>query len=632
MALMTRISTALSVLTGRSDRASLHLYGAGDGGMVLGGDSLAGPAVNPESALALSAVWRALNITGEAIGKLPLVLYRRTEQDNGLPGRDRLDRNSVARMLAVRPNPEMTAFSFWSGLVMLSRQWGNGYAEIQLDDRGRPAALWPIHPTRVTAARRQIEGREVLGYWVHLTAAETSIAVTDAGGDPGRSQRGRVWIDADSMFSLPNTTFNMITGISTIAAARANLSLAVAAENYGASFFGNSGRPSGILVHPATLSPEAAKRIKESWGTANGRGNSQGTPVLEEGVEYKAISMPPEDAQFIETRRLQIQDIARWFGVPLHKLMDMGGATFSNIEHQAAEFREDTVLPMARKIEQEIDYKILRRLERGRLFARFDLDALVVPSATERADYLLKMRQGGFINADEGRVRENLTPMPGSQGQGVWHPVNMATVLADGSAMLPYRPAETIETDASGNPDPKKLPGATPAPVEPSDEVGDRAGVPELSESPASAGEMGASEARAGADGAAVLDMKPTEPDGPAWAALRPVFGDVFERMATREDRAKAAKKDPDAAWLDGWRGKHTEWTAAQLLAPVRAALAAQGVAEGRDTDDGTAIELAAGVAAEWCESITLEPRQDGEAHRLVGAALEAVKVDAWTL
>lgn len=545
------------------DRARKTTFGVGveDDRLVsiLGGDDgAAGVTVTPDAAMGVAAIWRAVSLISGTIGKLPLLLFERERRDDGLPARRLVTDMPLARLMRERPNPEMSAVSFFGTLVAHALQWGNGYAEIERAPSGRPVAFWPIHSSRCKPVRlRDDDGQTVLRYEVTL----------DKPVEPGGMRR--VYLHPDDVLHVPGMTFNGLTGLSVLQYARASMGLTIAADRYGASFFANSGRPSGLLKYPGRLSQEAAERLRSDWGTQYGGGRSQGTPVLESGIEYQPMSLPPDDAQFIATRGVQVLEVARWYGVPPHKLMHMDSATFSNIEHQGSEFREDTISPWCVKLEQEIGYKVLRTISGGRLYVRFDLDDLVVPSLAERADAYMKLRQAGVMNTDEIRAKEGMSPLPGNAGQTYLHPVNMGIVQADGSVVLPY---------------PSTGPGqSNPVPTEPSDEGDENRADP--------------------------LEV------------LRPVFADAWQRMVTREERAKAASKaENKAAWLVEWAAKHRTWVAEQLLAPMRAALAAQGVPQ------DAAGQLADRVAAKWCEGITLESRQADGADSAVLAAIDAAR------
>lgn len=526
-----------------------------------------GEPVTAETSLGVSAVWRAVSLISGTVGKLPLLLFRRYVDDLGLVQRDIVLDTPKARMLSIRPNPEMSPSNFWSSLIANALLWGNGLAEIQRDGQSRAVGLWPIHWSRVTM--RRFEGR--LRY---VVATDRDMV--------GRDTPASVSLPPEDVIHVSGLTFNGLWGLSVIEYARQSMGLTIAADKYGAKFFGNSGRPSGVLTHPGQLGTEAATRLRESWSKQHGGQNSSGTAILEEGMKYERIGMPPEDAQFIQTRGVQVVEVARWYGVPPHKLYSLDRATFSNIEHQGSEFREDTIHPWATKVEQEINYKILTGPGNEGLYCQFDLDMLAVPTMAERATAYQAMRQAGWINADEIRSRERMSPLPGGAGQTYWHPVNMAVVGADGLPILAEAPSASADPVA----DPASDPGDEPAP------------------SPA---------------------LPPVSPDDENRVAhLVPIFGDVADRVVRREERAKAASKAEDKAeWLAGWAAKHREWVADQLLPAIRAAMMAMGI----DDRDGYAVDAAKQIAGEWCHDLVLEQRSGDWPERAVSAAIEAVKV-----
>ena len=516
----------------------------------------AGEYVTHDRALGVSAIWRAVNLVSSTIGKLPMLAYRRTMQPSGLIGRELMIDTPTAKMLGLRPNPEMSAATFWSTLTANVLQWGNGLAEIERSRSGRPVNLWPIHWSRVDVTR--LNGRVVY-------------KIRDDNGD-------YTVLNSDDVLHVPGLSFNGTTGLSVIQYARASMGLTVAAEKYGARFFANSGRPSGVIKHPMKLTPEASMRLRETWAKNYSGHGAQGTAVLEEGMDYKPIGMPPEDAQFIQTRAVQVLEVARWYGVPPHMLYQMDKATFNNIEHQSASFRDETIDSLATRIEQEVDYKIMSSSE----FARFDRDRIVIPGLLERSDAYSKQRMAGLINADEARAAEGRSPIPGGAGQAYWQPVNVY-VVGEGGEPLP----------------PPSQSGSLPA-VSPDDEnnIRDNDG--------GSAGH--------------------TVSSSVGLACLSPVFADVAERMTLRETHAKARCKAQDrAAWLASWSAKHRDWVADQLLPVIRSALVIQGI----EDRDGYADDLAKGIAAEWCDGMTFEPRTGGSLEKAIAAAMQAVKVES---
>jgi HK97 family phage portal protein len=203
--------------------------------------------------------------------------------------------------------------------------------------------------------------------------------------------------------------------------------LDLATRQFGGRFFGNDSRPGGILTHPGKLSPDGAKKLKRGWEEAHrGLSNSQRVAVLEEGVTWTTIGIPPEQAQFLETRRYGRSEIAGLFRVPLHLIGDLERATFSNIEAQSLEFAKYSLTPWLVQIEQAIQ-RDLFGISAGKRshFAEHLLEGLLRGDSQARAAYLQTMRQNGALNADEWRALDNLNPIPSGKGKIYWQPVNM---------------------------------------------------------------------------------------------------------------------------------------------------------------------------------------------------------------
>ena len=213
-------------------------------------------------------------------------------------------------------------------------------------------------------------------------------------------------------------------GYSPITLAKDCIGLGLAAERFGASFFSNGARLGGILQHPAKLSQEAADRLRESWGNAyGGSGNTGKTAILEEGMNFTQLGIPPDDAQFLETRKFQVDDIARWYGVPPHMVGSMESATFSNIEHQQIEYVTHTLRSWLVRWEQELQRKIYMD---DTIFPQFIVDGLLRGDTKTRYESYRVARETGWLSVNEIRGLENLNPIDG--GDQFIQPLNMGTV------------------------------------------------------------------------------------------------------------------------------------------------------------------------------------------------------------
>ena len=365
-----------------------------------------GARITPEGSLTNGAVWRCVQLLADTTGALPLVTYRR------LPGggKERASGLPIYRILHDAPNPEMTAIDLRSALVGHLYLWGNAYCEIQRDGYlGKVMALWPLRPDRMTLAR--VGGNLVYDYRL-----------------PDGTERR---FASESIWHLRLLASNGIQGYSPVSLARQTIGLSMATEEYGARWFGNGGRPSGILTHPGQLKPDARKNLKASWEEAhNGLGNAQRVAVLEEGVSWQAIGTPPEDAQFLETRSFQITEIARWFGVPPHLVGDVERSTSwgTGIEEQNLAFYTLTLMPLLRRIESSALQKLFTEAEQQTLFPEHLLDALLRPDTLKRSQALQVQFMNGAISQDEWREIENRNPLPDGLGKKFYYPANLLVV------------------------------------------------------------------------------------------------------------------------------------------------------------------------------------------------------------
>ena len=374
-----------------TDRARWYIYG----------DVL----VNENTALSLSAIYRAATYIAQTTAILPWGVY----EDSQVRPTD-----PVHYMLRRRPNPEMSPFEFKRLMVFTALLRGNAYAEIEFNNAGVPMALWPI-PTGATTPKRN-------------EAGELFYRVSGVGD--------YVDIPASNMFHIKNIGSDGIVGMSIIGLAARTIGMGIAAEEFGSNLFKNQAIPSGVLESPKELSGEAAARLRDQFAEHfSGRKNAGKPIVLEEGMKWNSITIKPEDLQFIETRRFTVTDIARWFGLPPHKLADLERATYSNVEHLAIEVVNDAITPWCKCFEEEADYKLLGR-RRGNVYTKLDLRGLL------RGDYESRMRgyatglQNGMYCVNETRAWEDLSPVPGGDNYFVqmqMTPLELAGQLPTGN-------------------------------------------------------------------------------------------------------------------------------------------------------------------------------------------------------
>jgi HK97 family phage portal protein len=358
-------------------------------------------AVSEQTALNYSAVWSAVTLIAGDVASLPLILYKR------LPGggRERFLQHPLYRLLHDEPNSEMSSLTFREVLTAHLLTWGNAYAEIERDIAGRPVALWPLTPDRVTPLR---DPSGALVYRVNNPGKADSML------DPGR------------VLHVSGLGFDGLMGYSVVAKARESLGLGVAAERFGATFFGNGATFGGILSHPSKLSDVALKHLKESIEARHaGVDKAHKFLMLEEGMSYANIGIPPDDAQFLETRQFQIEEVARWFNVPPHKIGYLKYGTYSNIEQQAIDYVTGTLRRWLVRWEQEVTRKLIAPSERRQQYVEHLVDALLRGDTASRYSAYATARQWGWLSVDDIRERENMNPLPDGSGQMYLVPTNM---------------------------------------------------------------------------------------------------------------------------------------------------------------------------------------------------------------
>jgi HK97 family phage portal protein len=371
-----------------------------------GAETAAGITVDETTALNCSAIWAAVRVLSETIGALPLLLYRRLPEG----GKVRAPEHPAYRLARDEPNPEMTAIVCKETLQAHVLLWGNLYAEIERDGAGRPVALWPLPPNRVTPDRD--EGGELIYV---LT----------------RNTGGQITFRSENVLHIPGLGFDGLTGYSVVTMARESFGLGLATERYGAGFFGSGSLPGGVLEHPGALTKEAKRNLRESWEEMHqGAKRAHRIAILEEGMKFHALGIPPEDAQFLETRKFQVTEVARWFNIPPHMLRDLERATFSNVEQQALDFLTYSLTPWLVRWEQEFKRKLLTAADRDTFFFEHLVDALLRGDTLTRYQAHKIALDSGFKNIDEVREIENLNPLPAGQGKVYRVPLNTAPVGA----------------------------------------------------------------------------------------------------------------------------------------------------------------------------------------------------------
>lgn len=380
------------------------------------GRTASGKAVNERSAMQMSAVYACVRILSEAVAGLPLHLY----QYNDSGGKEKALAHPLYTLLHDEPNPEMSAFSFRETLMTHLLLWGNGYAQIIRNGRGEVLALYPLMPDRMTVDR---DSRGRLYY--EYTRSESDTATL--------GKKTSVILSPSDVLHIPGLGFDGLVGYSPIAMAKQAVGMGLACDEYGASFFANGAQPGGVLEHPGVV--KDPKRVRESWNAIyQGSQNAHRVAVLEEGMSYKPISISPEQAQFLETRKFQIDEIARIFRVPPHMVGDLDKSSFSNIEQQSLEFVKYTLSPWITRWEQAIHRALLLESEKKRYFARFNVEGLLRGDYQSRMNGYAVARQNGWMSANDIRELENLDRIPTEDGGDLYLINGNMTKLSDAGA------------------------------------------------------------------------------------------------------------------------------------------------------------------------------------------------------
>nr|WP_149734599.1 phage portal protein [Propionispora hippei] len=370
------------------------------------GASSSGQTVNERTALQTTAVYACVRILAETIASLPFHTYRYTTN-----GKEKAMDHQIYYLLHSEPNPEMTSFVFRETLMGHLLLWGNAYAQIIRDGRGRVVSLYPLLPNKMLVNRND----QGILYYQYEKDGQTFL------------------LRNYEVLHIPGLGFDGLIGYSPIAMAKNAIGMAIATEEYGAKFFANGANPGGVLEHPGVVKDPA--RIRESWNAVyQGSSNAHRVAVLEEGMKFQSIGIPPEQAQFLETRKFQINEIARIFRIPPHMIGDLEKSSFSNIEQQSLEFVMYTLDPWVVRWEEAIQRALFSESEKRQYFVKFNVDGLL------RGDYQSRMngyavgRQNGWLSSNDIRELENLNRIPAELGGDLYLINGNMTKLADAGA------------------------------------------------------------------------------------------------------------------------------------------------------------------------------------------------------
>lgn len=399
--------------------------------------STSGLPITADSSLGYGPFWAGVRVLSETLAQVPLHIYRRLPDG----GKEKATDHPLYDLLHTSPNPEMTSFVWREVGQSQCVTWGNSYSEKVHDATGRIVEMWPLAPDRMQI-RRNDSGIKIFRY-------------TKRSGE-------QVDLPANKVFHVPGLGWDGTEGYSVLHMARSALGLGLAAEAFGSMFFGQGSKTSGIISTPADLDQSQADTLREKFeGRHAGIRNSHRTGVLTNGATYTPTSIPPEDAQFLQTRKFQVTEMARILRLPPHMIGDLEHATYTNIEQQSLEFVKFGMLPWFVRWEQQFNKDLLGN--DPVYFCEFLIDGLERADAKTRAEVFAIRHQNGTLNADQWRASENENPLPDGAGQKYWMPLNMTEVgpdpiraeIVNKLVLAGFDPAETLA--AIGMPEIKHL-------------------------------------------------------------------------------------------------------------------------------------------------------------------------------
>lgn len=362
-----------------------------------GEPTAAGMPVSHDSASGIAAIWKARQLYANKMAICPLHVFQRGDSESDV--RKRLHGHRLQRLLNMAPNDLMTAASFWRVFADHLLFWGNSYSEIERDNAYRPIALWPMNPSRVRVETKKENGRTRLKYlWSKPTGGEKEL-------------------DQDDVLHVPGLSFDGILGYSVIFVARQSLGLNLALERNASAFFGQGSQVGLVLKWGSEkeLTPEIKNNLRESWRAMHqGPDKAHRLAILEEGLGIEKIGIPPEDAQFLQSREWSVVDVSRWFNVPPALLgYRPGQGPGGNLEAQQLEFLTESLQIFLVATEQECGRKLLPEREQSRIYLEHMVEAILRMDAKTRMELLSRQVSYSQLTVNEARRLSNL---PGVEG------------------------------------------------------------------------------------------------------------------------------------------------------------------------------------------------------------------------
>ncbi len=366
------------------------------------GTTTAGETVSELSAMQLTAVYACVRVLSESVASLPFHLYRYTKTRS----KEKAINHPLYRILHSEPNDEMTSFIWRETMMTHILLWGNSYSQIIRNGKGEILSLNPLMANRMTVDRDEKTGKIIYSY--AATKQDTNVKKEET-----------IIFKKEEILHIPGLGFDGLVGYSPIAMAKNAIGIAQACENYGSKFFNNGAYPGGVLTHPSRV--EDKDKIREQWESLfRGPKNANRIAILEHGMKFEPISINPSEAQFLETRKFQLNEIARIFRIPPHMIGDLEKSSFNNMEEQSLEFVKYTLEPWLIRWEQSIERMLLNDDEKKDYFVKFNLEGLL------RGDYESRMKgysigiQNGFMSPNDIRDLESLDEIPDEEGGNMY--------------------------------------------------------------------------------------------------------------------------------------------------------------------------------------------------------------------
>lgn len=387
------------------------------------GRTTSGENVDEFKAMQTTAVYACVRILAEAVASLPIHVYELTSN-----GKEKKIDHPLYFLLHDEPNPEMSSFIFRETIMSHLLIWGNAYVQIIRDKAGRVISLYPLLPDKMSIHR---DGSGKLYYKYQRQTEE----------NPNFKDKGTVLLKQENILHVHGLGFDGLIGYSPVAMVKNAIGMTLATENYGAAFFKNGANPGGVLEHPGIL--KDPKRVRDSWNAVyNGATNAHKVAVLEEGMKYTQVGIPPEEAQFLQTRKFQINEIARLYRIPPHMVGDLEKSSFSNIEQQSLEFVKYTLDPWVVRLEQAFKRSLFLPEEKKRYLIKFNVDGLLRGDYQSRMNGYAIARQNGWLSTNDIRELEDLNLLSDEEGGNLYLINGNMTKLKDAGGFM-KQPTET---------------------------------------------------------------------------------------------------------------------------------------------------------------------------------------------